>query len=103
MKSLRRKQMNEILTSVIPGWDESDGWTYNHFYGTPYLRLGESEPLETLHAATQHVFAHFSPTELRVFHDGFAAWRSRWRGIRGFVSARRAGTKEQQPYWENLK
>lgn len=85
MKAIRRTEMNEILTSLLPGWDESDGWTYNHFHGTPYLRLGESESLETLHATTRYVIAHFTPTAVRVFHDGLAAWRSRWRGNRGFL------------------
>lgn len=79
--------MNEILRSLLPGWDQSDGWTYNHFYGTPYLRLSESEPLEALHAATQQVIGHFAPTNLRVFHDGLAAWRGKWRGNRGFLCA----------------
>jgi hypothetical protein len=70
---------------LLPGWDASDGWTYNHFYGTPYLRLSASVSLETLHSATQHVIAHFAPTTVYVFHDGLAAWRSRWRGNRGFL------------------
>lgn len=87
MKAIRRKQLNEFLNSLIPRWDGSDGWTYNYFYGTTYFWLGQSESLETLHAATQQVVAHFTPTELVVFHDGFAAWRTRWRGNRGFRCA----------------
>ena len=85
MKTIRRKQMNHILDSLLPGLEESGGWTYNHFYGTPYLRLSQLTSIKTLHAATRRVIAHFTPIEVRVFHDGLAAWRSRWRGSRGFL------------------
>ncbi|TLD70205.1 hypothetical protein FEM03_13525 [Phragmitibacter flavus] len=42
MKTIQRKMMKAILSTLLPSWDETDGWTYNHFFGTPHLRLGES-------------------------------------------------------------
>ncbi|MBI5686090.1 MAG: hypothetical protein HZC54_13540 [Verrucomicrobia bacterium] len=76
--------MNGILDRLVPEWRETGGWTYNAFVTSPYLRLGSSESVADLHAATEIALAYFQPHSIHVFHDGIAAWRTKWRGNRGY-------------------
>ena len=87
MKPIRRAELEGMLDRLLPEWEEMGGWTYNVFFGSSYLRLGAGESIAVLHAATAIALAHFQPQLVHVFHDGLAAWRTRWRGNRGYCCA----------------
>jgi len=86
MKSLAEKDVLEIVKIALPTWDKSEGWSYNMFHGSPYLRLGEDVSIECLLSQTFTALNHFIRPEqkLLLYHDGMAGWRSTQKKTKGF-------------------